>query len=336
MQTIVLCEQRVNNDLFPAPRVAEAPASFAYKFLKYIQGKTKLCGDPYLIHPRQATTWGAAICKWNASLIHAHFGPNGLQMCSLAKALKRPLITSFHGNDLSAKLRSPAYLSALRKYLENGWNIAVCDAFRRRLTSLGAREDRTFTHYIGVPLADFSHVEREPVPEKLRTGKKILFLQVSNFVEKKGHLITIQAFAALLKRFTNWELIMAGDGPTKKSVMAQASREGVAQQVKFPGKLNSRQVAELMKSADVFLHHSIQARNGDEEGIPTAIMEAMARGLPVVATRHSGIPELIEHNESGVLVEEKERRGIRGRDYALPAEGTAICHRRAEGNQEPV
>jgi colanic acid/amylovoran biosynthesis glycosyltransferase len=83
----------------------------------------------------------------------------------------------------------------------------------------------------------------------------------------------------------------------------------ISDRVEFVGRVVRRQVSDLMRSADVFVHHSVTGSDGDMEGIPTVIMEAMSTGLPVVSTKHSGIPELVDHGRDGFLVSERDVEG---------------------------
>ena len=177
---------------------------------------------------------------------------------------------------------------------------------RERLLRYGADPARTRVHYIGVPVDDFAFVQRRPIAEKLAGGEPVRFLQVSNFVEKKGHRYTLEAFAEVSRRHPNCRLTLAGDGPLRAAMERHAVDLGVADRVSFPGKVWKESVIPLMGEADVFLHHSVVDSTGDEEGIPTVIMEAMATGLPVVSTLHAGIPELIENGTTGLLVPERD------------------------------
>jgi colanic acid/amylovoran biosynthesis glycosyltransferase len=102
---------------------------------------------------------------------------------------------------------------------------------------------------------------------------------------------------------------LVGDGPLLAECQELVRELGLGAKVSFTGALKSDEIARELDHADAFLHHSVEAADGDKEGIPVSIMEAMAMGLPVVSTFHSGIPELIEHGISGFLVEERDIDG---------------------------
>ena len=163
-------------------------------------------------------------------------------------------------------------------------------------------------HHYGVSMREFPYVERIPISVKLASGKEIEFLQVSSFVEKKGHSYTVRAFRELLRIHPLCRLTLIGDDtcgrPSRRS--ARSWRDGqssLRRQAIEPGD------RPLLERADAFVHHSLTADDGDQEGIPNAIIEAMATGLVPVSTMHAGIPELIENQVSGFLAPERDVPG---------------------------
>lgn len=242
----------------------------------------------------------------NIKFIHAHFGTAALEIYKISQKLNKKLLISFHGIDASNLLKSKSYCNNLRLFFAKSYVIVPSDYMRKRLEREIGEPKEFYTIHYGIPLEFFNYIERKLVSEKMRNNEKIVFLQVSNFVEKKGHQYTIEAFAKLFAKYTNIELILAGDGPLKKEIEKQVRHLGIDSVVKFTGRVNQKQVKELFASADIFLHHSITAINGDQEGIPNVIMEAMASGLPVISTKHAGIPELVKDGVNGFLVDEKD------------------------------
>ncbi len=103
---------------------------------------------------------------------------------------------------------------------------------------------------------------------------------------------------------------IVGEGPEKERLIEEVNRLNLNKHIHFHGHLSSDAVNNLLNETDVFLLPSVMAPNGDKEGIPVSLMEAMAKGIIVVSTFHSGIPELIENEVSGFLVEEKNERMI--------------------------
>jgi glycosyltransferase involved in cell wall biosynthesis len=202
-----------------------------------------------------------------------------------------------------------------------------------RLREVGVEARRLHVHYIGVPVEDFDYVERRPIANKIEAGEKLRFLQISNFVEVKGHRYTVDAFARFTERVPNCELVFGGDGPLRQEIENLCAARGIVGKVHFTGTIAKEDVIRYMQEADVFLQHSVTLDNGCKEGLPTVLMEAMSTGLIVVATRHSGIPELIEDGVDGLLVEERDVEGYAQRLYSL-AEQPADMGRRARSKVE--
>ncbi len=244
------------------------------------------------------------IRKNDIRLMHAHYGPSGLEIVPLAKRMKIPLLVSFHGYDVSVMLKNKKYVRQLAEIFDYGQFIAVSEYMAGKLIKAGAERSKISVIYYGVPVEN-TFVLRKAVRDKIKNNVEIKFLQVSGFAEKKGHSYTLRAFAEFLKYYQNCKLILGGHGSFFDSVKKLTEELKIKNNVVFLGAVKPENVYEVMKDADVFLHHSVTARSGDEEGIPNVIMEAMSSGLPVISTYHSGIPELIEDGVNGYLVEEK-------------------------------
>ncbi|QVW33811.1 glycosyltransferase [Geobacter sulfurreducens] len=301
---IVLAGSVSNLDTFPIGTVYQIGRTIPEK--AYCKLVRVLAGKHAVLSPLQIRYWKKILKDNRVKLIHAHFGPAGLEALPLAKALDIPLLVTFHGYDASSLLNDTTYCSNLRDLFEYANIIAVSNVMLDKLRELGARPERTHLHYIGVPLDDFKFIPRIALNKSGRGNDPIRFLQVSNFVEKKGHRYTIQAFNDFLLRRPNSTLTFGGDGPLLSDIKKLCEDLGIKDKVQFVGSVTKQQVVELMENADVFLHHSVTANNGDQEGIPTVLMEAMATGLTVISTYHSGIPELIEDGQTGFLVHERD------------------------------
>jgi glycosyltransferase involved in cell wall biosynthesis len=135
-------------------------------------------------------------------------------------------------------------------------------------------------------------------------------LAVGRLVDKKAPHLTIEAFAQAAQRFPEARLDMVGDGPLAARCRDIVARHGLEGRVTLHGSLDHARVADLMSRASIFVQHSMTAANGDIEGFPTAIAEAMCAGLAVVSTRHSGIPEHVIDGRTGFVVEEGDVAGM--------------------------
>jgi colanic acid/amylovoran biosynthesis glycosyltransferase len=212
----------------------------------------------------------------------------------------------FHGKDMSAYLKK--YPNAYSKLLLRGdLFLPISDLWRDKLMSLGAPQARTLIHRMGVDASRF-----ETKPRTLGEGEPVRFIGVGRMVEKKGFDDALRAFASLRREhaFPNATLTLIGDGELRDYLQNFATSLNLGSVVKFTGLLPHAEVARELGQAHVFVLPSKTAASGDMEGIPVALMEAMAQGLPVLATRHSGTPELVEHDVSGLICNEGDWRAL--------------------------
>lgn len=245
--------------------------------------------------------------KLEPRFIHAHFGPAALEILPIARKLQIPLLTTLHGYDASSLLRFQNYRTEFKQLLEYSKIITVSKFMERDLRRNFAKIGDVQCVHIGIPLDIFSSkIDRETIESKVKSLTELNFLQVSNFVEKKGHVFSIFAFKQFLSVYENAHLNLVGSGPLLEKIRRLTVKLGIQKHVTFHGHQNSESVSEMMQEADCFLHHSITSKNGDKEGIPTVLMEAMATGLPCISTYHAGIPELIQHGKNGYLVHERD------------------------------
>ena len=237
-------------------------------------------------------------------LLLAHFGGNGLR---LARAKKRnrlapPIVTIFHGNDVGI----PAHDGTLARYLplfqHGAHQLTVNDVFRRALIKAGAPERQVSVHRMGIDCGDIAYRPREIGQGPLQ------LISVCRLVEKKGIAFALRAAAALqaARPTIDWRYSIVGDGPLLDVLRSLAQELGIADRVRFHGALPHSRVKDQLAGAHVFLLPSVTAANGDIEGVPVALMEAMASGLMAVSTYHSGIPELVENRRTGLLAPERD------------------------------
>jgi glycosyltransferase involved in cell wall biosynthesis len=113
-----------------------------------------------------------------------------------------------------------------------------------------------------------------------------------------------------LKQHPNATLTIAGEGPLLPELQKLARELGVTDRVSFTGFVSQEQLREIYYRSHIFLHPSQTGRDGNQEGIPNSMLEAMATGLPVFATEHGGIPEAIENGVNGVLVPERDDEAL--------------------------
>jgi glycosyltransferase involved in cell wall biosynthesis len=135
-------------------------------------------------------------------------------------------------------------------------------------------------------------------------------VQACRLIPKKGLRTSLRAFAELVRQYPDATFSIAGEGPLLEQLQAQAVALGIAEKVFFPGFLSQRELRDLFYRSNIFLHPSETGADGNQEGVPNSMLEAMASGLPVFATAHGGIPEAIEDGKSGVLVAEGDHAAL--------------------------
>ena len=235
-------------------------------------------------------------------VIHAQFGPYGVFAANLveAGAIRGPIVTSFRGYDATKNVQ--ANLSAYRRLYRCGaLFLPVSNSLAQRLVATGCGPERIRIHRSGISVA--------ALPFAPRTGRRAnvtKLITVGRLVEKKGVRYAMEAVAQVIRAGRPVHYQIVGDGPLRKGLEDLAGELGIRESVEFAGWKPHDEVLTLLADADVLIVPSVTAADGDEEGIPNVAKEAMALGLPVVATRHGGTPELIEDGVSGVLVPERD------------------------------
>ena len=240
-------------------------------------------------------------------IIQCHFGALGLKAALLrdAGAIRGRIVTAFHGEDITNYPRRFAEGHYDRLFAEGELFQPISGRWNAALEALGCPMDRVRVHRMGIDLGNFP---MRAMPRLADTP--VTIVAVARLVEKKGLGDAIRAVAQLQCAY---EFVIAGDGPLRESLEALISELRLAHSVRLCGPLARGGIADLLRRADIFLAPSVTAADGDIEGIPVAIMEAMATGLPVVSTRHSGIPELVRDDVSGFLVDEGDVLALAGR-----------------------
>ncbi|MDF0652882.1 MAG: glycosyltransferase [Nitrospira sp.] len=239
-------------------------------------------------------------------IIHSQFGTIGLTATSLNQFLpnKCKLVTSIRGYDVTVFLKKHpgAYQGLFR---EGDLFLPVCEFLKDRLIQEGCEEKKIVVHHSGIDCSKFECVQRQRV-----SGEPIKVLTIARLIEKKGVAFAIEAVARLLSKGENVEYSIVGHGVLLEHLQQLIETRGVEQQVKLLGWKTHEEIKMLLDESHVLMAPSLTAESGDQEGIPNAIKEAMASGLPVISTFHSGIPELVTHGVSGLLVPERDAASL--------------------------
>jgi len=266
-------------------------------------------------HGRMASSlsllyWGSALApRASYDIVYCHYGWNGLYASMLREAglLSGRIVTVFHGADLSWQLET-AGRDVYRPLFERGeLFLPISEHWKGRLLALGCDPRRVEVHRMGIDCAGIPFTERRP-----EAGRSVRLLSVCRLVEKKGIEYGLRAFAALLARGHDLRYDIIGDGPQRPALEVLIRELGVGGRVRLRGWQAADAVRDALAGAHLALAPSVNGRDGDQEGIPVFLMEAMASGIPVVSTRHSGIPELVEDGVSGRLVAERDVEALAG------------------------
>lgn len=250
-------------------------------------------------------------------IIHCHFGPIGQLAAKLRDvgAIGGRLVTVFHGVDISAYVRGqPDYYRFL--FAQGDLFQPISQAWSRKLVELGCEPARIDVHHMGIDTARYPFRARH-----YESGQPLRVLTVGRMVEKKGIADGLAAIADLFRQGIAVRYTIVGDGPLRPDLEDLMDKLGLSSCVEFLGWQEQATVARLMAENDVLLAPSVTGADGDQEGIPVTIMEAMAAGMLVVSTHHSGIPELVEDGRSGFLVAEHDVSALAAAFQRLVASG---------------
>ena len=245
----------------------------------------------------------AYLKKNKIAAVLAEYGPVGAEMMPVCKALNIPLLVYFHGYDIYRGDVLSKYMTAYQQLFKEARTIfAVSKEMAMRLIELGASPRKVVLNPCGADLSLFTYHDAG-------ANDKILFA-AGRFEETKNPLATINAFALALAKVPEARLRMAGNGSLKSKAEQLVRLLKIEQSVDFTGVLSPVEVSEEMAQARAFVQHSMTTSNGEKEGAPVAIMEAGASGLPVIATRHAGIRDIVVEQQTGYLIEEGDIQGM--------------------------
>lgn len=287
---VVLCRKKTNEDKFPVNNVNALQDLSALQKL-YDFAVFKSIG--YFPHFR------GIMEKYSCQLLHAHFGYHAVKSVKLAKTLKVPLVCSFYGGDVFKYTTDPNNVRNYRK-LFNAFSkgFVLGPYMKETLMRLGCPEEKLVINHLGV---DIDSIGFEP--RYYEKDRQVKFLIASSFVEKKGIDIALKALKSIEKE-VDFTIDIIGDGPLKHLLVSLISELKLGHKVVLHGYKPYQFFLELAAKCDVYIQASKTAQDHDKEGTPMAIIDAMATGMPVVATRHSDIPEIVIDGLTGFLAEE--------------------------------
>ncbi|WP_152983828.1 glycosyltransferase [Peribacillus muralis] len=247
---------------------------------------------------------GSFFKEQNVVAIHAHQGKHSLDILPTAIELDFPLIVHFRGRDSSTQTYKRFRKNVLRyqNLVKHGAGcFAVCHFLAEELKKLGFKEDKIHVLYGGLDLDLYPYYERS-----LPKEGEVRILSVARLVEKKGFLTLLKAFQRIHQENPRATLHIIGTGEVEEKIRVFINENRLNDHVFLRGPMNSNQISKELRDCHLFCLASETGEDGDVEGIPNVLKEAMASGVPVISTFHGGIPELIEHKKTGYLVPEKD------------------------------
>lgn len=305
----IICSKQLNIDTRPYPYVhtakdtiKENPNKIYYKFID------KLSPSVYNQPRHKIMAYASILDKVKPDVVHVHFAYEAGLCAAWCLSNKTPLIISYHGNDLSGLLIDTKWLAAYKSLWSIASYITVVSKFQRnRLIDMGVSADKVHIIRTGKRLSDYPYSQRHDVPSKL--------ISVGRLIEKKGHDDALRALAqynSSQQHNNRLRLAIVGGGPLKDYLHNLAHELNIHRYCTFVGEIQHDRVIELLKSSDAFMLCSKTSQTNDEEGVPGALLEAQAIGLPCISTYHAGIPEGVPCENHNLLALESNINEIAG------------------------
>lgn len=301
-QTFVITKERQCADLYPMPSdgIEIAPkvrSNFIRRFwLKYVKRQ------PPIVYRGEYGVLAKLLERRHADVLHVYFGHTGVHLLPFLQQWPRASVVSFHGMDVQTRAHDPSYEQRLRDLLQSTtFVLARSHSLQQRLLDLGCPPEKLRLNRTGIPLDQFPLVQRDAPQD----GAWRL-VQACRLIEKKGLDDAIRAFATLRQTFPKASFTIAGEGPLLEPLKALCNELGLGDAVSFAGFLKGPALCELYHRSHLFIHPSRLTEDQNQEGIPNSMLEAMATGLPVIATQHGGIPEAVRADVTGFLTPERD------------------------------
>lgn len=304
---------------------SSVPAVFGYG--TSLRSDTRLSKAAIAVAPiamsAMLRTLNALVASWRPDVVHAHWLlPSGL-IAAMATRRGIPLVSSVHGSDMFLATRSRLGGSSARWAASHSVSITVCSRdLADRLTAVGVDHRRIEVIPYGVDVDFFA-----PSHRGSEAGRMLSFdppgpvvVAVGRLVAKKGFDVLVDAMQHAPK---DTQLVIAGAGDMSSTLEMRAREHGVGSRVHMMGDVDRDQVRELLLSADVVAVPSVVDANGNVDGLPNVLLEAMACGVAVVASKVAGIPDVIEPGHNGLLVAPGDAEELGSAIAALLSNGTA-------------
>jgi len=238
-------------------------------------------------------------------LIHAHWAvPGGAIGALSASLVGLPLVISLHGSDLYVAEHNALYAAAARFGFRCAWQITACsDDLRQRAMEIGADAARITVLPYGVDVASYTAGDGARMRARLDIPRDAVVIgTLGRLVRKKGFSTLIAAMPEIMRAYPRTLCVIGGAGDLGDELQSQASRLGMAEHVLFPGHIDWQHTPDFYAMCDLFVVPSVIDERGNVDGLPNVLLEAMASGCAIVASRVAGIPAAVKDRLTGVLV----------------------------------
>lgn len=289
---IVLTQCIQHLDQFPVTPIYSAerfpfPKRVIHRILRKVSDRYPFCVD--------------ILKRERVDVLHAHFGQEGCRALLAKRRTGLPMVTTFYGLDASLLPSDPYWQRRFRELFSLGeLFLAEGSALRERLMALGCPEEKAVVQHLGVDLDRIRYRVRMP-------REDATFLVCASFREKKGVRYAVEAFGRICGRYPTARLRIIGDGPLRGEIVQKIRDLDLGDRVDVLGVQPYERFLEEVSTCDILLQPSVTASDGDTEGgAPVVLIEAQAAGMPVVATHHADIPEVVRDGVSGFLVPERD------------------------------
>lgn len=243
------------------------------------------------------------LLKEGIEVVLAEYGQSGVEMMPICDALGIPLVVHFHGFDAYRNDALSTYGKKYQKMFELAHSIVVVSTdMKNQLIELECPENKIHLIPYGVSSTLFK-------PSEVKRNQ-LQFISCGRFVEKKNPIGLIKAFHKVRLQLPTAQLLMIGDGELLESCKKLVVKLGLTDAVQFEGVQEPNRVAELLNQSSVFVQNSMRTPENDSEGTPLSVLEAMSCQLPVIATNHAGMVDVINDGVNGFLVEENDIDGL--------------------------
>ena len=251
----------------------------------------------------RSNTIAGFLRKHRVNIVLGEYLDQFVDFVPMLDSLRMPYVVQAHGIDASAALRTPGMAERYHRYKTARFVLTRCEFHRQRLIALGLPPEKVLVNPGGID-----------IPERLpargpRAAKR--FLAIGRMAPKKGPIYLLEAFRLCAEADAEITLDYVGDGELLSAVTQFVDATGLTERVRLHVAAPTELKEQLLRDCGIFVQHSVtDPYTGDEEGLPASIQEAMAHGMAVVSTRHSGIREMVEHGSTGLLVDECDTKGM--------------------------